>query len=187
MACAVLLRTRMSAAVKTSASVSSSNPRFLWNEIVRWSFEACILRKEGREERVTELLQDRLPSLIRAWSSHCGLSAPACKEQLRSLFVRVQENVEIGFVQRRLIVEEICARFSGPAPRADARPAPAPSGSVGLRRRVPFGNIPDMLDALADAEFEAMGEAVLPLRRAVLLPSPDPFSEESAAQVALSA
>ena len=43
-----------------------------------------------------------------------------------------------------------------------------------------------MLDALAEAEFEAMGEAVLPLRRAVT-PSPELFAGEPDAQVALSA
>jgi len=176
----------MSAPAKTSASLQSSNPRFLWNEIVRWSFEACILRKEGREERVTDLLQERLPSLIRAWSSRCGLPSAACKERLRSLFTRIQENVEIGFVQRRLIVEEICARFSRPSARGESGHLPVVPGSIGLRRRVPIDNIPDMLDALAEAEFEAMGEAVLPLRRAVMTPVQDLFAEE-AAQVALSA
>lgn len=165
----------------TASAISSSNPRFLWNEIVRWTFEACILRKEGKEDRVATLLQERLPALIRAWSSRCGLAPDACKEQLRSLFVRVQEQVELGFIQRRLIVEEICSRMGAqPAPR----PAAAP---MGLRRRVPFDDVPGMLDALAEAEMEAQGEAVLPVRSALAPMVSLNFAEEPAGQVALSA
>ncbi len=168
----------------TSASVQSSNPRFLWNEIVRWTFEACILRKEGKEGAVAVLLQERLPALIRTWSSRCGLAPAACKEQLTSLFSRVQESVELGFMQRRLIVEEICARF---AQQPSGSRLPDVSGAVGLRRRVPIGDVSDMLDALAEAEFETMGEAILPVRRATMVP-PSLYAEEPAdTRMALSA
>jgi hypothetical protein len=170
----------------TTASTQSSNPRFLWNEIVRWTFEACILRKEGKEDKVAVLLQERLPSLIRAWSARSGLAPAACKEQLRSLFNRVQENVELGFIQRRLIVDEVCARLAERLPAASATRAALAAGPVGLRRRVTFDNIPDMLDALAEAEFEAVGEKILPVR-STFAPTARQFAEESAPQVALSA
>ena len=171
----------------TTASTQASNPRFLWNEIVRWTFEVCILRKEGKEDKVAHLLQERLPALIRNWSARSGLKPDACKEQLRSLFNRVQESVELGFIQRRLIVDEVCARLAGrmmPAAGA-AKGGPAPA-SVGLRRRVSFDNVPDMLDALAEAEFEAEGERILPVRSA-LAPTARIFSGEPVPQVALSA
>src|SRR5580704_17318386 len=132
----------------------SADPHYLWNEIVRWTFEACILRKEGRERKVAELLQERLPALIRSWSSRCGLPPEACKQQLRSLFTRAQESVELGFIQRRLIVDEVCARLGR--------------------------------DPQAEAEFEMMGDAVLPVRTAIS-PSPRHFAEEPAASVALCA
>lgn len=167
----------------TSSALATSNPRFLWNEIVRWTYETCILRKEGKEDRVSSLLQDRLPTLIRAWSSRSGLAPDACKEQLRALFNRVQEQVELGFIQRRLIVEEVCSRLGTKAFAAVRPPTPA---SVGLRRRVPLDDIPDMLDALAEAEFEAMGEAVLPVRRALSATFPRTVAE-TAEPVALSA
>jgi hypothetical protein len=173
----------LAAPKKTSAFLASASPNFLWNEIVRWSFEACILRREGQESKVTELLKERLPSLIRAWSARSGLSSEACKERLRGLFGRVQESVELGFLQRRLIVDEICTRM---AFQPSGAHLPQATGPVGLRREVPFGNIPDMLDALAEAEFEMKGEAVLPVRRAVTLPQ-DLFAGETTAQVALSA
>ena len=64
----------MSSPSTTPSAISSANPRYLWNEIVRWTFEACILRKEGREAKVAPLLQERLPELIRAWSSRCGIA-----------------------------------------------------------------------------------------------------------------
>jgi hypothetical protein len=162
----------------------SADPHYLWNEIVRWTFEACILRKEGRERKVAELLQERLPALIRSWSSRCGLPPEACKQQLRSLFTRAQESVELGFIQRRLIVDEVCARL-GRDPQAVATRLGATS-AVQLRRRVPIGDVSEMLDALAEAEFEMMGDAVLPVRTAIS-PSPRHFAEEPAASVALCA
>ena len=163
---------------------ADTDPRFLWNQIVRWTFEACILRKEGREAEVCELLQARLPGLIRAWSSRSGLHAEESKRQLKSLFQRAQETVEYGTVQRRMIVEEVCSRLSKAGASATARLDP--KGPVQLRRRVPIGNIPDMLDALAEAESEALADAVLPLRSAVA-PAPNPFSEEPSAQATLCA
>ena len=159
----------------TPASMQTASPRYLWNEIVRWTFEACILRKEGREAKVAPLLQERLPELIRAWSSRCGLPAAACREQMSSLFCRVQESVELGFMQQRMIVNEVCARL-GESPAGGRRPLPAQA--LGLRREVAIDNVADMLDALGEAEFESMGEAILPVRRATLLPR-DLFVAES--------
>jgi hypothetical protein len=173
----------LAAPKKTSAFLASASPSYLWNEIVRWSFEACILRREGQEARVTELLQDHLPSLIRAWSMRSGLSPQACKDRLRGLFGRVQESVELSFLQRRVIVDEICSRM---AFQSSGARLPKATGAVGLHRRVSFDNVPDMLDALAEAEFEMKGEAVLPMRHAVM-PQQETFAGESAAQVALSA
>jgi hypothetical protein len=162
----------------TSSSVQSSNPRFLWNEIVRWTFEVCILRKEGREEKVKVLLEERLPTLIRAWSSRSGLPAATSQERLRSLFGRVQESVELGFMQQRMIVGEICARFGQ---QNALTKLPAASGPMGLRREVAIDDVSAMLDALGEAEFERMGEAILPVRRATMLPR-DLFAHEPAAE-----
>jgi hypothetical protein len=173
----------MSATTETSTSVQSSNPRFLWNEIVRWTFEVCILRKEGREAKVAVLLEERLPALIRAWSSRCGLPAAACQERLRGLFGRVQESVELGFMQQRMIVGEICARF---AQKPSLASLPGASGPMGLRREVPIDDVSAMLDALGEAEFERMGEAILPVRRATMLPR-DLFAEEPATEAVLTA
>ncbi len=168
----------------TPSPVQTANPRYLWNEIVRWTFEACILRKEGREAKVAPLLQERLPELIRAWSSRCGLPAAACREQLTSLFSRVQESVELGFMQQRMIVNEVCARL-GEQPKGARWPIPAQA--LGLRREVAIDNVSDMLDALGEAEFESMGEAILPVRRATQLPRElfAPEAEPSAAEAAL--
>jgi hypothetical protein len=168
----------MSATTQTSASVQSSNPRFLWNEIVRWTFEVCILRKEGREDKVKVLLEERLPALIRAWSGRSGLTAATSQERLRALFGRVQESVELGFMQQRMIVGEICARFGQKAAQASL---PAASGPMGLRREVAIDDVSAMLDALGEAEFERMGEAILPVRRATMLPS-DLFAREHATE-----
>jgi hypothetical protein len=169
----------------SAAIAPSASPRFLWNEIVRWTFEACVRRREGREAEVRGLLHERLPALIRAWSARSGLSGDGCREQLRSLFARAQECVELGSIQRRLIVEEVCSRLGPAAVRSATRPA-AGEGGLRLRRRVPIDDIPAMLDALAEAEFESLGESVLPLR-SVLTPPRELFAAETAVPAALSA
>lgn len=176
---------------------ASASPHFLWNEIVRWTLEACILRKEGREGAVQELLRERLPALIRAWAGRCGKPAETCRERLRDLFARVQESVEEGFIQRRLIVEEVCARLGQPATAGAAPSVRAPA--LGLRRRISIDDIPGMLDALAEAEFESLGEAVLPIRSAMAAPRaafvepapraappPDPSQQRSTATAIVS-
>jgi hypothetical protein len=185
----------MSPSTASSAAIfaTSAEPRLLWNEIVRWTFEACILRREGDETKVTELLHDRLPTLIHAWSRGCGQSADACKQQLRALFSRAQESVEIGFIHRRLIVKEVCSRLGAgarvPNPGDQASPRegrPTEPAGVHLRRRIPLDDVPKMLDALAEAEAEAFGESILPIRRSVA-PTVTHFAEVPPAQLALSA
>jgi hypothetical protein len=159
----------MSTALTTSALVAApvstaAKPQFLWNEIVRWSLEACILRKEGRETQVASLLQERLPGLIRSWSSVCGLPSETCKLNLRALFRRIQENVETGYIHRRMIVDEVCARLTAQPAVTHARFPEA--GPVRLRRRIAIDDVPGMLDAVAEAEVENRSEAILPMRQA---------------------
>jgi hypothetical protein len=177
----------------TPTKATSADPKFLWNEIVRWTFEVCILRREGHEDAVTPLLRDRLPPLIQAWSKRCGHSADRCQQELRALFARVQESVEVGFIHRRLIVQEVCSRLAGPggvaalavhsavSDRTKAKPA-----GIHLRRRIPLDDVPEMLDALAEAEVADFGEKILPVRSAVIPPLPE-FAGESTSQVALTA
>ena len=169
------------AMLDNSASVlPNASPAFLWNEIVRWTFEACILRKEGREEKVQGLLTAKLPALIRAWSSRCGRSAEECRAQLKGLFSRAQESVELGFIQRRIIVEEISSLLGRTQAAATALETSAKG--VGLRRQIPIDDIPAMLDALAEAEIESRGEALLPLRRSVAAPAAELLAEPVGAQ-----
>lgn len=162
----------------TASLPETADPRFLWNEIVRWTFEACILRREGRESRVAEILGQTLPPLIRSWSRRCGHAPDTCRRQLRRLFNRAQETVEVGFIQRRLIVEEVCARLSATPASMAVRAEPA--RPLQLRREVPIANVVAMIDALAEAEFESRGESVLPVRRAIAA-APELFAEASAA------
>ena len=165
-------------------AAGSVQPQFLWNEIVRWTLEACILRKEGREAQVAELLQDRLPGLIRTWSGSCGLPTETCKQNLRALFRRIQDSIETGYVHRRLIVAEVCANLAT-QPASPGAAAPE-RGPVRLRRRVPIDDVSGMLDAVAEAELETRAEAILPMRRAALAMT-NLFSGEPASLAILTA
>jgi hypothetical protein len=164
------------------ACALSADPKLLWNEIVRWTFEVCILRREGNETAVAPLLRDRLPPLIQAWSRNSGHSAEGCRQQLRALFSRVQESVEIGCIHRRMIVEEVCTRLGAAGtPIHASRPV-----GIHLRRRISLDDVPEMLDALAEAELAGHGESILPLRTAVVPPVPH-FAAEPTSQIVLTA
>jgi hypothetical protein len=141
-----------------------------WTDIVRWTLEACVQRREGREQSARTILSERLPALIQDWSAVCRLPVEAQKQQLRHLFNQAQTAVETGWFQRRLIVDEIARRLGAAAPAtAPSATTPASTGPVQLRRRIPIDDIPAMLDGLADAEDESRRAALLPGRAVVPL------------------
>jgi hypothetical protein len=116
-----------------------------WDEIVRLTFEACLNRREGREHIAQLILQQTLPAAIGAWSASCGLHADACRDTLKAMFERVREQVTMAAVQRRMILGDLAKRAPRPA---------GPAGKIFLSRRIPIGDISDMLDAVAGAEAE---------------------------------
>lgn len=130
-----------------------------WGELERWTLEVCVMRAEGREREAVRVLKEQMPALIREWSAHCGLERAAIQERLRRLFEETQNFVARGLAQRRLITADLLAR-------GDAKPRNhMPSGgAVGLRHRVPVGDVVGMLDGLAEAEREAKREALWPMR-----------------------
>ncbi len=146
--------------------VAAQDPAQLWEEIVRWTLEACVQRHEGREQFARSLLSERLPPLIQAWSVHSPLPVAERRQRLRELFDRAQSAVTVGRLQRQLIVDELTRRLAAPGPSLPSAPAPAPVRPriVQLKRRIPFGDIPSMLTALAETEEELRTETVLPLR-----------------------
>jgi hypothetical protein len=89
------------------------------------------------------------------------------------MFAEKQDFVARGLAQRRLITSELIARGrdvaagTNTAATVSAASKPAanqPSGSVGLRQRVPLSDVVGMLDGLAEAELEARREAIWPMR-----------------------
>ena len=140
----------------------------LWSDIVRWTLEACVQRRQGHEQTARTILAERLPALIQTWSAACSLSVEARKHQLRQLFTQAQTAVETGWFQRQLIVDELARRLGVDQPAPAATPL-RPAGTVQLRRRIPIADIPAMLDSLAEAEDESRREAVLPARAVVPL------------------
>jgi hypothetical protein len=133
----------------TSRSIQKGNATTgaAWDEIVRLTFEACLNRREGREHIAQLILQKTLPAAIGTWSASCGLHADACRDTLKAMFERVREQVTMAAVQRRMILGDLAKRTQRPA-------APAAEGKIFLSRRIPIGDISDMLDAVAGAEAE---------------------------------
>jgi hypothetical protein len=129
-----------------------------WLALMRTTYKACLLRKDGREIEAAQLLGGELPEMIRKWSSRSGLSAAQCKDRLRSLFARAQEQIELSVLQRPSLIMEVCDRISAHGNPGDESPAPtgatatAVVRSIHLRQRIPIGDVSEMLDAIAEAE-----------------------------------
>ena len=130
-----------------------------WSELERWTLEVCVMRAEGREGEAVRVLKEQMPAVIREWSTRCGLARAEIQERLRTLFEETQTFVARGLAQRRLITAGLISR--GGLMGAEKG---ASSGAVGLRRRVPVGDVVGMLDGLAEAEREARREAIWPMR-----------------------
>lgn len=155
----------MPSASVISAPNASLGAAEIWAEIVARTLDACTLRREGRQQAAQTILNEQLPGLIQKWSRCCGIDNERQRQQLRQLFSQAQHAVASGWMQRKLIVEELLQR-SG---RATPRPAAVASGPLHLRRRVPFGDVAGMLDGLAEAEAESRLDSVLPARSVVPL------------------
>jgi hypothetical protein len=118
----------------------------LWRATEDAVREACLLRAEGRAAEAAEILQHRLPPLIAEWSRTAGRTPDACRQALREMFARVQEQVTTATACKRLVLRSLGAN---PAPAAP------PTGRLEVRRRVPLHDIPGMLDALDEEERAA--------------------------------
>lgn len=136
---------RSSKAITVDSVESSAE----WDEVVRLTFEACMHRSEGREVIARKILQGRLPAAIGSWSRTCGMPASRSRENLKAMFTRMREQVAMASVQRRMILGDLGAK------RPVERPA---EGRLGLRQRIPIGNIADMLDAIAEVSTGRLTE-----------------------------
>ncbi len=136
-----MLASTSSASVAAPASRSAE----LWRAIEDNVREACLLRAEDREAEAILILQETLPPLIGDWSRTAGLDVPAAQQALREMFARVQQQVANAALCRRLVLRSL-GQTAAPGT------VPAPAATFQLRRRVPIGDVPGMLDALGETE-----------------------------------
>ncbi|MBI3884219.1 MAG: hypothetical protein HY302_00575 [Opitutae bacterium] len=130
-------------AISSLASVPSPrrDPPALWRQIESDVRESCVLRCEGRNADAVVLLHEKLPPLIREWSAASGWPAGHCRDALRQLFAKAQEQVANAVLARRLVLSSL--------------PAGLPQAGLQLSQRIPLTDINGMLDALGDAERSA--------------------------------
>lgn len=121
----------------------TSSTSELWRAIEQAANEACLLRSEGQEAAAIKVLQTTLPPLITEWSRTCGQETEACRQALRELFARVQQQVATAAICRRMVM-----RMFVPPGRGRV----AATEPVQLRQRVPIDDIGGMLDALEENE-----------------------------------
>lgn len=143
--------------------VRADQPRYdrRWADLEHWTLEACLLRAEGRVDEAAQVMRDRMPTLVRDWTEHCGLNEATVLERLRRLFTDTQHSVARTLAQRRIIQ----TRLSTP-PHLFANlaqvDAPLHTRAVGLRHHVAIDDIAGMLDGLAEVERDARRAALWP-------------------------
>lgn len=140
------MRLLMSFHAPAQALAPSRHPAQIWNQIEQGVRESCVMRCEGREPEAAAMLQETLPPLIREWSAQSGGTPDECRQALRQLFTRAQEQVAAAMLSRRLVLASIRPGEVGAAA----------GGTLYLRRRIPLDDVPDMLDALQESERTAI-------------------------------
>lgn len=135
----------------------------LWQAVESSIREACVLRAEGREPAAIEILQHKLPPLVSEWSRGTGLPGEHCQTMLREMIAQVQQQVATAAICRRLVLQSVSPGAARTAGRSE---------SVHVSRRVPFADIPGMLDALEEGErMAAFRRQHFPSHAAALVPA----------------
>ena len=138
----------------------------LWREITGEVREACILRRQGRHQATTTILEHTLPPLIRSWSSDCALPSAEAKARLNQLFTEEQARVESHWLMARFLNEDHAAattRYLSAFPAAPAVPSPAPMWFPAITpRRIPLGEVADMIDIARELDRCAVHAAHSP-------------------------
>jgi len=79
----------------------------LWKRIGEDFRQACLLRREGKGEEATHILEKRLPEMIAAWARVCGLREPERRERLNDLFEQEQRRVDDIWLSQQIILRQM--------------------------------------------------------------------------------
>lgn len=156
---------------------STAEVERLWREIAVHLREACILRRQGRHQAAATILERELPPLVRDWAAESALPAEAAKARLNQLFNDEQARVESHWIIARFLAQEhtdSATRHLAAFPAATAALpgdvtsffAPAAHNVAMLfpaipPRRIPIGDVVDMIDSARDLDRAAAGRPCL--------------------------
>lgn len=79
----------------------------LWKRIGEDFRQACLLRREGKAEEATAILEKRLPETITAWARVCGLREPERRTRLSDLFEQEQKRVDDIWLSQQIILRQM--------------------------------------------------------------------------------
>ncbi len=79
----------------------------LWKMIGDDFRQACLLRREGKAEEATTILDKRLPETIAAWARVCGLREPERRTRLSELFEQEQKRVDDIWLSQQIILRQM--------------------------------------------------------------------------------
>ena len=140
--------------------LSTTEAERLWREIAGQVREACILRRQGRHHATSEILEHTLPPLIRSWGTECALPSTEAKSRLSRLFTEEQSRIESHWIMARFLNDEraaTAARYLSAFPATPASPNSAAMWFPAIApRRIPLGDVADMIDTARELDRRAL-------------------------------
>jgi len=133
----------------------------LWSQLVADYRQACLLRREGRDEEARSIVNDKLPQAIALWSREDPRSAAEKKAALELMFSSEQASLDSWLFAHQALTNRM-AKTLIPAIREqigqEVREAFAQQASGRMSRpgvdrgesckRIRFDDIPGVIDAL---------------------------------------
>ena len=160
----------MTAGHHTGQDTNDNRSADRWEEVVSVFRRMCFLRRQGKLAASEQILKQKLPRIIAAWSDSCSRDPEAKKLQLDGMFQTEQRRVEDAYTLHELaalrLQEELIPALTRTlsqemkrtvreqfalqtAQQAAAGPGMAPSG---YRPRVAFDDIPAVIDLIVAEE-----------------------------------
>lgn len=90
-----------------NSNTASDDRNRLWRRIGDDFRQACLLRREGKSEDATAILEKRLPETITAWARVCGLRETDRRERLNQLFEQEQKRVDDIWLSQQIILRQM--------------------------------------------------------------------------------
>ncbi len=140
-----------------------------WQKVVAQYQQFCLLKRQGNVEDADQVLEKELPRKIAAWSHSAEKEQGQKKTDLEQMFRSEQQRMDGAWALNELIVKrwqqellpQMCAAITREVQRAVSQQftiqeiqqaAPPPRTKTAPANRLPFDDIPGIIDLLCSEE-----------------------------------